>query len=86
MKALSGELERAFEDVRTRSEDSEERRREAEAIKTEALAASKAAAKEREAAQLQSGRVEEVARRLEAERTSIAQVSCSPTGLRFLFC
>eukprot|EP00903_Cladosiphon_okamuranus_P008996 g8606.t1 len=73
LKALSGELERAFEEVRTRSEDSEELRREAEAIKTEALAASKAASQEREAAQLQSARVEEVARRLETERTSIAQ-------------
>lgn len=75
LKSLSGELERALEEVRTRSEESEERRREAEGIKTEALAASKAAIREREAAQVQSARVEEVARRLEAERTSIAQAS-----------
>ncbi|CAN0223461.1 unnamed protein product [Pylaiella littoralis] len=73
LKAVAGELERAFEEVRTRTEDSNERWREAESMKSEALAASKKAIKEKEATQLRSVQVEEAARRLEAERTSIAQ-------------
>lgn len=73
LKVLAAELARAFEEVQTRTDDTDERRREAEAVKTEALASAKAATKEREAAQLRSVQVEKVARRLEAERTSVAQ-------------
>lgn len=47
-------------------------------MKSEALAASKKANKEKEATQLRSVQVEEAARRLEAERTSIAQVRAGP--------
>ncbi|CAB1113789.1 unnamed protein product [Ectocarpus sp. CCAP 1310/34] len=75
LKAVAGELERAFEEVRAKTDESIERQREAEAMKMEALAASKTAAEEREAAQLRSVRTEEAARRLEAERSSIAQAS-----------
>lgn len=78
LKAVAGELERAFEEVRTRAEDTKERWREAESMKSEALTASKAAIKESEAAQLRSVQVEEAARRLEAERTSTAQVGAGP--------
>lgn len=75
LKAVAGELERAFEEVRAKTDESIERQREAEAMKMEALAASKTAAEEREEAQLRSVRTEEAARRLEAERSSIAQAS-----------
>ncbi|CAM9564149.1 unnamed protein product [Ectocarpus sp. 6 AP-2014] len=75
LKAVAGELERAFEEVRAKTDESIERQREAETMKMEALAASKTAAEEREAAQLRSVRTEEAARRLEAERSSIAQAS-----------
>lgn len=78
LKTVSGELERAFEEVRTRTEDNEERWREAESMKSVALAASKSAIKEKEAVQLRSVQVEEAARRLEAERTSTAQVGVKP--------
>lgn len=73
LKAVAGELERAFEEVRAKTDESIERQREAEAMKMEALAVSKTAAAERETAQLRCVRTEEAARRLEAERSSIAQ-------------
>ncbi|CAM9867660.1 unnamed protein product, partial [Ectocarpus sp. 8 AP-2014] len=59
LKAVARELERAFEEVRVKTDESIERQREAEAMKMEALAASKTAAEEREAAQLRSARTEE---------------------------
>ncbi|CAM9661664.1 unnamed protein product [Scytosiphon promiscuus] len=73
LKVLAAELERAFEEVQTRTDDTDQRRREAEEVQIQALASAKAATKEREAAQMRSVQVEEAARRLEAERTSIAQ-------------
>ncbi len=73
LKALAGELSRALEEVQARAEDIDGRQREAEVMKAEALAASETAAKEREAARLVSVRAEEAARRLDAERTSVAQ-------------
>lgn len=73
LKALAGKLERAFEEVRARATQTEERRVQAEMLTAEALEASTSARKETEIAQLRSAQVEQVARLQETERTSTAQ-------------
>lgn len=73
LKAVAGELERAFEEVRTRATQTEERRVQAEMLTAEALKASTSARKEKELVQLRSAEVEQVARLQETERTSTAQ-------------
>ena len=73
LKTLAGELERAFEEVRARAAQIEERRVQAEMLTAEALEASTSARKEKEITQLRSAQVEQVARLQETERTSTAQ-------------
>lgn len=73
LRALAGKLERAFEEVRARAAQTEERRVQAEILTAEALEASTSARKEKEITELRSAQVEQVARLQETERTSTAQ-------------
>lgn len=57
LKAVAGELERAFEEVRARAAETEEHRLEAETARADALKASKDATTEKELAELRVAQV-----------------------------
>lgn len=60
LKTVAGELERAFEEVRTRAAETEESRLRADKARTEALEASEAAKKEKGTLQLRCAQVRHV--------------------------